>query len=198
MLVVVDQFDNLVFVPREGEVRRPAEVPPRVVIPRREFNTRIADMTCLQVDGRVARRYGDLRVEGLVVGVGPVPRCREADVAPQTGVETQLVGAGPLRVEVADRIVRLGGPDLVCGIVLVGRDGQVPREGHTHRGNRTADLQIGQRTAHVPERGGHPRQSDRRVEKRRFGRFGQLRGPVVTARHREVEHLLPPHLHRGE
>ena len=117
---------------------------------------------------------------------------------PQTGIETQLVGAGPLRVEVANRIVRLGGPNLVCGIVFVGRDGQMPREGHTHRGNRTANLQIGQRTTHVPERGRHPRKAHRRVEERRFGRFGQLRGPVVATRHREVEHLLPPHLHRGE
>ena len=155
-------------------------------------------MARLQVDRRIGRRRRQRGVEGLVLRVGLIPRSREADALPQPCVETHLVGGRALGFQVPDRIVGLVLPDAVRGVVFVGRDGQVTRERHTHRGDRTADLQVAQRLTQIPCGCRHPRQSDRRIEERRGGGVGQLRGPVVAARHREIEHLTPTHLHRGE
>lgn len=50
------QVDDLVLVPREGEVRRPAEIAPLVRIAERQLDAGIADMPRLKVDGRIGRR----------------------------------------------------------------------------------------------------------------------------------------------
>ena len=155
-------------------------------------------MAGLQVDGRIGRRGRQRRVEGLVFRIGPVPRSRKVDMLPQTGIQTDLIGNGTLRLQVADRIVRLVFPHFVRSVVFVGRNRQVTRERHTYRGDRTADLQIAERLAQIPCRRRHPRQAHRRVEERRLGRIGQLRSPVVTPRHREVKHLFPTYFDRGE
>ena len=117
---------------------------------------------------------------------------------PQTGIQTDLIGNGTLRLQVADRIVRLVLPHFIRSVVFVGRNRQVTRERHTYRGDRTADLQIADRIRHVECRRRNPRKAHRRVEERRLGRIGQLRSPVVTPRHREVKHLFPTYFDRGE
>ena len=78
---------------------------------------------------------------------------------PQTGIQTDLIGNGTLRLQVADRIVRLVLPHFVRSVVFVGRNRQGTRERHTYRGDRTADLQIAERLAQIPCRRRHPRQA---------------------------------------
>ena len=78
---------------------------------------------------------------------------------PQTGIQTDLIGNGTLRLQVADRIVRLVLPHFVRSVVFVGRNRQVTRERHTYRGDRTADLQIADRIRHVECRRRNPRQA---------------------------------------
>ena len=68
------QFDDLVAVPRVGEVRRPTEIAPAVVITRRKLDSRIADVARLQVDRRIGGRGRQRGVERLVLRVGLVPR----------------------------------------------------------------------------------------------------------------------------
>ena len=87
-------------------------------------------------------------------------------------------------------------PYLARSIVLVGRRGQETRERQADRGDRTAELEVGEGVAQIPRRGGNPRKADRGVEKRLGGRPGDLRSPVVAARRGQVEHLFPPHFDR--
>lgn len=97
------QFDDLVAVPRVGEVRLPAEIAPLVVISGRQLDARIADVARLQVDRRIGRRRRQRGVEGLVLRVGLIPRSREADALPQPCVETHFVGGRALGFQVPDR-----------------------------------------------------------------------------------------------
>ena len=55
MHIVVNQFHDLVLVPREGKVRRPTEIAPLVLIAERRFDTRIADVARLEIDRRITR-----------------------------------------------------------------------------------------------------------------------------------------------
>ena len=56
MAVVLDEFYYFVTVRRQGETRFPGEaVGPAVVVAQGEFDSGVADVSGLEVDGRISR-----------------------------------------------------------------------------------------------------------------------------------------------
>ena len=119
----------------------------------------------------------------------------------ETHRQTHLERLGALGLEVIGGILRLRVPRQAAFVPRIERVGNVAFEGDAHRGERTAQLDIGEIFGHVRnELRQHDRKSDRRIEER-LGirmRTRQLRRPVVAAREGQVVGALVAHLGRSE
>ena len=119
----------------------------------------------------------------------------------ETHRQTHLERLGALGLEVIGGILRLRVPRQAAFVPRIERVGDVTLEGNAHRGERTAQLDIGEIFRHVGnELRQHDRKSDRRIEERLGVRMRtrQLRRPVVAARKGQVVGALVSHLGRSE
>ena len=157
------------------------------------FNTRVADIACLNVHARITRRGGHRRLECLIIRVGPIPRSGQSQVVPQPGVNTDFPSFGTLRVKLLDRTERRRQPLLVRFVVRIGRSGQEPREGDAHGRKGCSQLEVSKCFGHIESCGRQPGKAHRGVEERTLRRSGQLRGPVVTSRHGQIKHRFVAH-----
>ena len=189
---------DLVAVERKGVRTAPREVVPLVVVAQRQLDALVLHVAGLHDHLVVTRRRGQRRIDRLVVGVRTVVGHVEVDVVEETGVQADLPRLGVLRLEVVGRIGRRLAPVVSLVVERVGRIGEVAGESRRHLRIRPAHLEEGEPFGHVHHVGNHGRQAHRRIEERRVFGIGQLRSPVVAARHRQVEHRAPPHLDRSE
>ena len=119
----------------------------------------------------------------------------------ETHRQTHLERLGALGLEVIGGILRLRVPRQAAFVPRIERVGNVAFEGDAHRGERTAQLDIGEIFRHVGnELRQHDRKSDRRIEERLGVRMRtrQLRRPVVATRKGQVVGALVSHLGRSE
>ena len=201
MAVVVHQFENPVLVGAEREIRTPRELAPFVAVAQRQLDTPVAHRSGLNVERRITGRHGDLRVEGLVVGLRVVIRYVEVEMLQETHGKTHLPRIRAFGLQVVEGVIGLRLPHFVVGIPDIDGVGQETGEGHTYRGPRTAHLDVGEVLRHVgDELRKHHRGADGRVEERSLDRLrtGQLRRPVVAPRKGEVVGSLVPDFGRGE
>ena len=104
-------------------------------------------------------------------------------MAEETRRQSHFPRIGALGFQLAHRIMGFGSPLLVRVVPLVSLLREEPRNGKTHRSERTAYFQIGDPFRHRKRLGKHDRSAYRRIEERRLGGIGpcKLRRPVSAA-----------------
>ena len=155
-------------------------------------------MSCLEVDCRISRRYGDFRVKSLVHSVCPIPAEGKGQILEESEVQAEFPGVGAFGFEVSDRVVGFRLPSLGGLVIFVGRRSEVTRIWSTDRTEGCAKFEIVNGFRHRKHFGNDGGKTHRRIEERLGGGVRKLRSPVVSACEGEVEHILPASLDRGE
>ena len=121
-------------------------------------------------------------------------------MAEETRRQSHFPRIGALGFQLAHRIMGFGSPLLVRVVPLVSLLREEPRNGKTHRSERTAYFQIGDPFRHRKRLGKHDRSAYRRIEERRLGGIGscKLRRPVSAAGEGKEIGILETGLDRRE
>ena len=197
-LVVVKHAHDLVAVARVDDVRLPVDRTEFLVDLQRKLDTFVVDPTAVDIHARLGRGGGDRGLEDLVQRAGVVVGSADDDlVAPQADIGTHLprfraLGFVVLGREEGRRLrtARRNG---------IGRHGDVAHRGVTYLGIRSADLGVGEHLGLYAEDVGHyGRETHRRIEHREALGIDQRRGPVVSARQIEEDHVAEAQLNGGE
>ena len=80
--IVFHQFHDFILIGREGETAVPSEVSPTMPVRQHSLKTVVTHVSGLNIQFVVSRRYGELRIECLIVGIGIIERSAYFQIFP--------------------------------------------------------------------------------------------------------------------